>query len=416
MARTPTPVQPERRASGAPGPGGDGELPEDEATPRRRRRRLTGAAILTVVAVVVAVVVSRRGGDSDDATSGAGSTTTAPVEVRTLTQTERVDGTLDFGEAHDLAAGAAGTVTAVAAEGSTVERGGTLFSIDRHPTVLLLGDVPLYRDLTQGIDDGPDVAQLEENLAALGYTDDGAMVVDEQFDGSTSDAVAAWQDALGVEATGAVTRADAVFLPGPARTDTGSLEPGASVQAGATVVQYTAATRVVRAQLETTQADLVQAKDKVTITLPDGTEVAGTVTTIAATATTGDGSTGSQASTEGEAAGGTGSGSATGGGSTTESDTAMIDVTVSLDDQAAAQSYTTASVDVELTGRQAEDVLAVPVTALLALAGGGYALEVPEDDGTTRLIPVEPGLYADGYVEVSGDGISEGTEVVVAES
>jgi peptidoglycan hydrolase-like protein with peptidoglycan-binding domain len=412
MARTRTPVRPERLGIEGQVLGGDGEAPEDEATPQGRRRLLAGAAILTVVAVVVAMVVS-RGGDSDDTGLDAGSTTTAPVEVRTLTQTERVDGTLDFGEAHGLAAGVAGTVTAVAADGSIVDRGGTLFSIDRHPTVLLVGDVPLYRDLTQGIDDGPDVAQLEENLAALGYTDDGAMVVDEHFDGSTSDAVEAWQEALGVEATGAVTRADAVFLPGPARIDTGSLEPGASVQAGATVVQYTAATRVVRAQLETTQADLVQAGDKVTITLPDGTEMAGTVATIAATATTDDGTTGSEATGEGE----TGSGSgAQGEGSGTESDTATIDVTISLDDPAAAQAYTTASVDVELTGRQAEDVLAVPVTALLALAGGGYALDVPQDDGTTRLIPVEPGLYADGYVEVSGDGISEGTEVVVAES
>jgi hypothetical protein len=179
------------------------------------------------------------------------------------------------------------------------------------------------------------------------------------------------------------------------------------------VVQYTAATRVVRAQLETTQADLVQAEDKVTITLPDGSEVAGTVATIAATATNGDGATGLEATGEGE----TGSGSgAQGEDSGTESDTATIDVTITLDDQAPAQAYTAASVDVELTGRQAKDVLAVPVTALLALAGGGYALEVPQDDGTARLIPVEPGLYADGYVEVSGEGISEGTEVVVAES
>jgi hypothetical protein len=72
-------------------------------------------------------------------------------------------------------------------------------------------------------------------------------------------------------------------------------------------------------------------------------------------------------------------------------------------------------VDVELTGRQAVDVLAVPVTALVALSEGGYAVEVPQDDGTTRLVPVEAGMYADGYVEVSGAGISEGTEVVVAE-
>jgi peptidoglycan hydrolase-like protein with peptidoglycan-binding domain len=409
MARTRTRVQPERPAA-RHGTEGDGEAPEDQPARRGGRRHvLIGLALVAVVAVVVAIVVS-RGGDSDDTASGAGSTTTAPVEVRTLTQTERIDGTLDFGETHGLAAGAAGTVTAVAAVGSTVERGGTLFSIDQHPTVLLVGAIPLYRDLTAGIDDGHDVAQLEENLAALGYTDDGAMVVDERFDGSTTDAVEAWQDALGVAVTGAVTRADAAFLPGPVRIDAGSLEPGASVQAGTTVIQYTGATRVVRVQLEITQADLVQAEDKVTVTLPDRTQVAGTVATVAAAATSDGGGTGSEASGDGA----TGSGSGT-QGSGSGSDTATLDVTITLDDQAAAEAYTTASVDVELTGQVREDVLAVPVTALLALAGGGYALELPQDDGTTRLAPVEPGMYADGYVEVSGDGIGEGTEVVVAE-
>lgn len=57
----------------------------------------------------------------------------------------------------------------------------------------------------------------------------------------------------------------------------------------------------------------------------------------------------------------------------------------------------------------------MPVTALLSLAGGGYALEIPAGDGTTTLVAVEPGMYADGYVEVTGDGIDEGTDVVVAE-
>jgi hypothetical protein len=176
------------------------------------------------------------------------------------------------------------------------------------------------------------------------------------------------------------------------------------------VIQYTGATRVVRVQLEITQADLVQAEDKVTVTLPDRTQVAGTVATVAAAATSDGGGTGSEASGDGA----TGSGSGT-QGSGSGSDTATLDVTITLDDQAAAEAYTTASVDVELTGQVREDVLAVPVTALLALAGGGYALELPQDDGTTRLAPVEPGMYADGYVEVSGDGIGEGTEVVVAE-
>lgn len=400
MARTRTMIRPrvatDREVPDRDG-NQDGEPSDDEqAPPRRGRRRLVVGAVLATVTAVVAATVA-RGGGSDDAASTTASTATAPVELRTLTQTERIDATLDFGESRGVAAGAAGTVTDVAADGSTVDRGEALFSIDQHPTVLLVGAIPLYRDLTEGIDDGQDVAQLEDNLAELGYTDDGAMIVDGHFDASTTDAVEAWQSARGVEVTGSVTRADAVFLPGRARIADAALDLGASVQQGTTVVSYTRPTRVVRAQIEPSQADLVHVDDKVTITLPDGTEVPGTVATVAGTTSSGDGSDGS-----GEA----GSGS---------EDTTTIDVTITLDDQAPAEAYTTASVDVELTGSQREDVLAVPVTALLALAGTGYALEVPQEDGTTDLVPVEPGMYADGYVEVSGDGIDEGTEVVVAE-
>ena len=55
-------------------------------------------------------------------------------------------------------------------------------------------------------------------------------------------------------------------------------------------------------------------------------------------------------------------------------------------------------------------MLHVPVSALLAVSGGGYALERP--DGT--LVAVATGMFADGQVEVSGDGVTEGLEVVVA--
>jgi hypothetical protein len=56
----------------------------------------------------------------------------------------------------------------------------------------------------------------------------------------------------------------------------------------------------------------------------------------------------------------------------------------------------------------------VPVSALLALAEGGYGLEVVRDDGTTKIVRVDTGLFADGKVEVRGAGIGEGTVVGVA--
>ena len=70
--------------------------------------------------------------------------------------------------------------------------------------------------------------------------------------------------------------------------------------------------------------------------------------------------------------------------------------------------------NVSITTESVEDALAVPVDALLALAGGGYAVEVAEGR-VHRLAAVTLGLFddADGLVQVSGRGLSAGQRVVV---
>ena len=61
------------------------------------------------------------------------------------------------------------------------------------------------------------------------------------------------------------------------------------------------------------------------------------------------------------------------------------------------------------------DAYVVPVDALLALAGGGYALEVVGAHGVHHLEAVSLGLFddADGLVQVSGAGLGAGQQVVV---
>ena len=60
-------------------------------------------------------------------------------------------------------------------------------------------------------------------------------------------------------------------------------------------------------------------------------------------------------------------------------------------------------------------VLAVPVAALVALAGGGYGLEVVTPAGRHHLVGVRTGVFAGGDVQVLGSGLTEGTRVVVAQ-
>ena len=74
--------------------------------------------------------------------------------------------------------------------------------------------------------------------------------------------------------------------------------------------------------------------------------------------------------------------------------------------------WTGAVVTVSITRTLAEGVLAVPVPSLLALLGGGYAIEVIDGE-STRLVAIETGVHDDGWVEIKGTGLEVGTEIMV---
>jgi peptidoglycan hydrolase-like protein with peptidoglycan-binding domain len=305
---------------------------------------------------------------------------TTPVERRDLVERENVDGTLGYGSTTDVASPRAGTLTRVPAAGSVIERGQSIFDVDALPVPLLYGDIPLYRDLALGVSNGADVQQLEENLVALGYGD--ALTVDEHFDSATAAALRAWQADLGVERTGALARNGAVISAGPLRIAEIKAKKGASVGPGQPVVSTTGTTRSVTVRLEVARQDLATVGAPACVVLPDNKEVGGHIVDVGTVAT--------RDSNQGAA---------------------KISVAVALDNDADAGRYSEAPVQVRLTKDTASDALVVPVRALLALSEGGYAVETVRN-GVHRLVAVELGAFADGYVEITGK-VQPGTKVVV---
>jgi len=344
-----------------------------------RHARTGVAAGITVVAVgaAVAATVGFGGGGGGTAEASDLPPKTATVTRQTLVDTDEVDGELGYGDPTGLRGGSGGMVTWLAPEGETIKRGKPALRIDGNPVVVLYGPLPLYRPLSDGVE-GPDVKQFEQNLAALGYR---GFTVDDEFTGATADAVEEWQEDLGVEETGQVTAALVAYVPGPIRIAGHTTAVGAP--AGGEVLKYTGTERLVTIDLPVPDRDLAVVGAAATITLPDGKTAEGKVATVGAVATTPPG----QADAD-----------------------PTVQVTVTVGDGKALGDLQEGPVDVELAAGTREDVLTVPVAALVALAEGGYGVQVVDGDATSY-VAVETGLFAGGRVEVTSAALAEGMTV-----
>jgi hypothetical protein len=85
---------------------------------------------------------------------------------------------------------------------------------------------------------------------------------------------------------------------------------------------------------------------------------------------------------------------------------------VALDHPAVAAHLDQAPVTVNVTDRKVSGVLALPITALVALAGGGYGVWLDSARGRT-LTAVTPGLFATTLVQVTATGLRPGDRVEV---
>jgi peptidoglycan hydrolase-like protein with peptidoglycan-binding domain len=474
---------------------GAGPTDAERSSRRRRLRWLAAGALAIVVAAVLAVVLldSGSGGHHGSDTGVPAGDTTASVTRRTLSESSTVSGTLGYGSTLELYDRLGGTFTWLPSIGAVIGRGGALWRIDDLPVVLMYGSIPAYRTLKEGVSDGPDVTELNENLIDLGFDPYGAITDDETFGEATAAAVKRWEKADGLPETGEVELGRVVFAPGarrvtdvkvtlgqdppgataptgttaatPASTPPAANEPGAGKSpakkpasksprkgkgspgkdkgkpakekpaqdkpaaesaakekaatekpakdeaakddpgkespsgeagAGEVVLTTTSTQQIVQLKVKPEQQQLAKLGETVTVQLPGGGEAPGRVTEVGTVA-----SESSSAANEPKGSG--------------ESGESTIPVTIALEHHVAHLDE--APVSVELVKSIRRNVLTVPATALIATAGGGYAVEAlassPEGERDRRVtMPVTPGMFAGGYVQVEGAGVREGLTVI----
>jgi hypothetical protein len=382
-----------RRAAGRQAEG------RGAAGARGSRRRRWGRWVALGILVVLAGAVSawRAGVFAPAASPGSGqqgapAPATAAVTRQDLSATTQVTATLGYAGSDTVTGQGGGTLTWLPSPGRVIRQGQVLYKTGNgSPVVLLYGSVPDWRALDEGIT-GADVAQLNHDLVHLGYAGRADVVALgwDYYSWETAYGVQLLEEHLGVSSPpGSLSLGQVVFEPEALRVSqvAGSLGGPAS----GPVFQATSDEHVVTIPLNASQEGEVKAGDAVTVTLLDGTTTPGVVFSVGTVATTTPGSQGQNPAT-------------------------TIPVEVTLTDPGAAGRLDQAPVTVNITTATARDVLAVPVTALLAYPGG-YDVEVAGPGNTRRYVPVTPGIFDDtsGLVQVTG-ALAPGQRVVVAAS
>jgi hypothetical protein len=345
------------------------------------RKAITAVVVLAAGGAASVFLVNR--GDAGQATNQAAQPlpiNTTKVTQQTLKDTETQNGTLGFGTTSAAVSRTAGTVTAVPDSGQELRRGNTVYGIDNKPTILMYGALPAYRRLAVGTE-GTDVLQLEQNLKTMGYT---GFTVDDEYADATATAVKEWQDDLGLDETGAVELGSVLFAPGHIRVDSVQAEEGSPLGPNQPVLNFTGTTRAVTVRLDAADQRLATMGAAVTVALPDGETVAGTIQKVSTVVIPAD--------------------------SPDKDPETKVEVIVAIANQKAVAAWSSAATDVTFTASERNNVLTVPVAALVALREGGFGVEVT-DGKASRYVPVKTGLFASGQVEVSGTGIKAGTTV-----
>jgi len=337
---------------------------------------------LLVIAVTSAVVLVLLNRPSPAAPAARPRVETTTVHKADLANTRSETGTLGFGAQRVVKGTGTGVVTGLPAVGDVAKLGEPLFRVNDKPVPVFFGATPLFRKLETPGTKGSDVAVVMDNLAQLGYRvgrrpDDDTKA---EFTTTVSDALKRWQKKAGLEETGTLDVGQILVLDTPVRVASVQAQPGST--ATEALFTVTPEARVVTLSVGVADAGALKAGTAVAVARPDAKEVPAKVTTVSHAPPAENG----------------------------QSNQPKLDVTVVPDNPADVADLDSAPVQVKITTESRTGVLVVPVEALIALREGGYALQLPGG----QLRAVQTGMYAQNKVEVTGAGVTEGLEVVIA--
>jgi Putative peptidoglycan binding domain len=362
---------------------------------KRKTWLLAGAAVLAAVTAIGGVAVMSSAKQATGVSDNGYPTSTATISEGFLSSQISADGTLEYttpgGSSYSVINQASGTFSRLPRAGEVFSRGQVLYRVSNDPVILLCGNTPVYRSLSEG-EMGPDVRELNENLVALGYATTSEVEGDwSYFSAETKAALERLQYHLGEEETGSLTEGQAVFLPGQVRVSTVNATLGTSAGPGTAAMRATSNSQQVVVNLDASEQSEVKVGDDVPVTLPDGQTTPGVLSSIGTVL----------ASSSANSSSGSGSSSPT------------LPLYITLEHPKAADDLDQAPVTVEITTAAVKHALIVPIDALLALSGG-YAVETIGADGVHKLVAVSLGTFDDaaGTVQVTGD-VQAGERIVV---
>lgn len=371
----------------------------DTKPARKRRKVIIGATVvlaLGLVGVGTAAALGTFSAAENSESEGNVFTGSTDVVTRgTLEGETTAVGTLHYADRYKFRGAFEGVVTKLPTPGTTLTQGDMIHQIGDEPSYLMHGNTPAWRTFEPDMSNGEDVTQLETALQQLGYFTGEP---NSHYDWLTRSAIQKWQKDNDLVQNGILPLGRVVFAPEDLRVGTMIARVGDRANAETDLFNVSSTRQIISANLKLSDQKLGVVGNSVKIRLPGGETTTGTISAV-------------EPPTDKSAAGDQ-KNSDSSQDSSSEKER-IIPITVTPDDPEATKNLQEASVTLGLISEKRENVLSVPLSALIALTPDQFGVEVVNDDNTTRKVPVTTGLFAGDRVEVTSDELSENQRVVV---